>query len=215
KSQFLAVLSHELRNPLAPLRNGLALLKMRRDGHGTVETQAMMERQVAHLTRLIDDLLDVSRIDRGQLGLRRERIAVDAVISSAAETAKPTMESKQHELVVRYAPEPLFVDGDPVRLSQVISNLLSNAAKFTPAHGRIELATRAESNEVVIVVKDTGTGFPSEDAERIFDMFVQLDLSRAQAAGGLGIGLTLVRSLVEMHGGRIEARSAGPGAGAT
>ena len=213
KSQFLALLSHELRNPLAPLLNGLTLLRMRHPQAGA-ETQAMMGRQIDHLRRLIDDLLDVSRIDRGKLELRRSRIAVDAVVRSAIDTAKPAIEAKSHALVVRYAPEPLYVEGDPVRLSQVVANLLNNAAKFTAAGGRIEIVTRTEGAGAVVSVKDNGVGFEPADAERMFEMFVQLDPGRQQGAGGLGLGLTLVRSLVEMHGGAIEARSDGPGLGA-
>jgi signal transduction histidine kinase/ActR/RegA family two-component response regulator len=215
KSQFLALLSHELRNPLAPLSNGLAVLKMRGDAQAVARTHAMMERQIGQLRRLIDDLLDVSRIDRGKFDLRKERVAIDAVVRNAIETAKPNIEAKHHALAVRYAREALYVDGDAVRLCQVVSNLLNNAAKFTPAHGRIEVATRAEAGRAVIAVADSGIGFTAEDRTRIFDMFVQLDASRTQTGGGLGLGLTLVRSLVEMHGGTIEAESAGPGQGAT
>ncbi|HEY2336105.1 MAG TPA: ATP-binding protein [Burkholderiales bacterium] len=213
KSQFLALLSHELRNPLAPLLNGLTLLRMRHPQAGA-ETQQMMERQVGHLRRLIDDLLDVSRIDRGKLELRRARIAVDSVVRNAIDTAKPAIEAKSHALVVRYAPEALYVEGDPVRLSQVVANLLNNAAKFTAAGGRIEIVTRAEAGRAVVSVKDNGVGFAPADAKRMFEMFVQLDPGRQHGAGGLGLGLTLVRSLVEMHGGAIEAQSAGPGLGA-
>ena len=214
KSQFLALLSHELRNPLAPLLNGLSILKARTDPETATRTHAMMERQIGQMRRLIDDLLDVSRIDRGKLELHTERIAVDAVIRNAIETAKPNIEAKQHALTVQYAPEPLYVDGDPVRLAQVVSNLLNNAAKFTPPRGRIEISTRSEASQAVVCVRDTGIGFPPEDADRIFDSFVQLDASRNEAAGGLGLGLTLVRSLLEMHGGRVEARSLGEGQGA-
>jgi signal transduction histidine kinase/ActR/RegA family two-component response regulator len=213
KTQFLAMLSHELRNPLAPLANGLTLLGMRYPQAGP-ETQAMMERQIRQLARLIDDLLDVSRIDRGKLELRRDRVAIDAVVRTGIETAKPGIEAKAHELTVRYASEPLYVEGDAVRLSQVVSNLLNNAAKFTPPGGRIEIALRADSGAATISVKDNGIGFAPGEDQRIFDMFVQLDASRTQATGGLGLGLTLVRSLVAMHGGSVEARSAGPGSGA-
>jgi signal transduction histidine kinase/ActR/RegA family two-component response regulator len=214
KRQFLAVLSHELRNPLAPLLNGLAILKLRSDPQTAAHTHAMMERQIGQLRRLIDDLLDISRIDRGKLELRMERIAIDAVVRAAIETAKPALEAKQHALVVRYAREPLYVEGDAVRLGQVIANLLNNAAKFTAAAGRIEIETRAEDSEAVVCVRDSGIGFPSEDQSRIFDSFVQLDTSRSQAAGGLGLGLTLVRALVQMHGGRVAATSEGAGRGA-
>jgi signal transduction histidine kinase/ActR/RegA family two-component response regulator len=214
KSQFLALLAHELRNPLAPLRNGITLLRLQREPQRLAETQAMMERQVAHMARLIEDLLDVSRIDRGQLELRRERVAIDAVVASAIETAKPAIESKQQALVVRYERSALHVDGDPVRLSQVISNLLNNASKFTPPQGRIEIAITVEDAEAVIAVTDSGLGFRAEDSARIFELFVQLDASRAQAAGGLGIGLTLVRSIIALHGGTVTAHSDGAGKGA-
>jgi CheY-like chemotaxis protein len=174
----------------------------------------MMERQIGQLRRLIDDLLDVSRIDRGKLDLRTERIAIDTVVRAAIETAKPALEAKQHALVVRYAREPLYVEGDAVRLGQVVANLLNNAAKFTPAAGRIDIETRVEGSDAVLCVRDSGIGFPPEDRARIFDSFVQLDTSRSQAAGGLGLGLTLVRALVQMHGGRVEAKSEGSGRGA-
>jgi CheY-like chemotaxis protein/two-component sensor histidine kinase len=173
----------------------------------------MMERQIGQLRRLIDDLLDVSRIDRGKLELKTERVAVNAVIRTAIETAKPNIEAKHHALAVRYGPEPLYVEGDPVRLGQVIANLLNNAAKFTPANGHLEIETRAENGEALIRVRDNGIGFPPSEAGRIFDSFVQLDSSRTQAAGGLGLGLTLVRSLVQLHGGKVEATSAGLGQG--
>jgi signal transduction histidine kinase/ActR/RegA family two-component response regulator len=214
KRQFLAVLSHELRNPLAPLMNGLAILKLRSDPQTATRTHAMMERQIGQLRRLIDDLLDVSRIDRGKLELRMERIAIDAVVRAAIETAKPSLEAKQHALVVRYAREPLYVEGDAVRLGQVIANLLNNAAKFTPPAGRIDIETRADGSHAVVCVRDNGIGFPPEEGARIFDSFVQLDTSRSQAAGGLGLGLTLVRALVQMHGGRVDATSDGSGHGA-
>lgn len=214
KRRFLALLSHELRNPLAPLRNGLTLLGLRGDTKGVVDIQQMMERQVVHLTRLIDDLLDVSRIDRGSLELRRERVAVDSFVQSAIETVKPALEGKRQQLVVRYSPVPLYVDGDPVRLSQIMSNLVGNASKFTAPDGRIEVAIGYADGEATISVFDEGVGFAPEDGRRMFEMFVQLDAGRNHP-GGLGLGLTIVRSLVEMHGGRIEAHSDGPGTGAT
>lgn len=213
KSRFLALLSHELRNPLAPLANAVKLLGIRHGPPVAADLQAMMERQIEQLRRLIDDLLDVSRIDHGKLELHRSRVGIDAIVRGAIETAKPNLEAKSHELVVRYAPEPLFVDGDALRLTQVVSNLLNNAAKFTPANGRIEIATRAHDGEVTVAVKDNGAGFAAGDERRIFDMFVQLETGHG-GAGGLGLGLTLARSVVEMHGGRMEAHSAGPGKGA-
>jgi signal transduction histidine kinase/ActR/RegA family two-component response regulator len=211
KSQFLAVLSHELRNPLAPLRTGVAILKRQRDPSAPADVHEMMDRQITQLTRLIDDLLDVSRIDRGKLELRSEQIALDAAVRTAIETATPNIATKSHELVVRYAAQPLHVHGDAVRLAQAISNLLNNAAKFTPRGGRIELSMRAEGENAVVSVADNGIGLAPENLARVFDMFFQIDSS--QSAGGLGLGLTLARSIVERHGGRVEARSAGVGKG--
>ncbi|HEY0340783.1 MAG TPA: ATP-binding protein [Steroidobacteraceae bacterium] len=212
KSLFLATLSHELRNPLAPIRNGIAILKLRVP-EGPADLYAMMDRQLGLVTRLIDDLLDVSRVDRGKLELHREKIAVDSFVNAAIETARPNIEAKSHELVVRYAPRTFHVDGDPTRLAQVIANLLNNAAKFTPANGRIEVSMRAEGPQAIISVRDNGIGIPSAELTRIFDMFVQLDASKTQAAAGLGLGLALARSLISLHGGKIKAQSAGPGRG--
>jgi len=214
KSQFLALLSHELRNPLAPLRTGLALLKVTRDEAATAQTREMMERQIGHLTRLIDDLLDVSRIDRGKLDMKLERVTVDALVRAAVETAMPSIDAKGLRLVVSYAGQPLYVRADPVRLTQVFANLLNNAAKFTPPHGRIELSMRGEHGEAVVMVADTGIGIEREHLESVFDMFMQVESARRAAPGGLGLGLTLVRSMVERHGGRVSARSAGVGQGA-
>lgn len=212
KSQFLATLSHELRNPLAPIGNGIAILK-RRMPDGPTDIYAMMERQLRHATRLIDDLLDVSRLDRGKLELHREKIPVDSFVNAAIESARPNIEGKSHELVVRYAPRTFHVDGDPTRLAQVIANLLTNAAKFTPSNGRIELSMRTEGPQAVISVRDNGIGIPTGELGRIFELFVQLDASKTQAAAGLGLGLALARTLVTMHGGEIKAQSAGPGQG--
>ena len=212
KSMFLATLSHELRNPLAPIRNGIAILKLRLP-QGPADIYAMMERQLGLVTRLIDDLLDVSRVDRGKLELHREKVAVETFVNAAIETARPNIEGKSHELVVRYAPRTFHVDGDPTRLAQVIANLLNNAAKFTPSNGRIELSMRAEGPRAVIAVRDNGIGIPPADLSRIFEMFVQLDASKTQAAAGLGLGLALARSLVALHGGEIKAQSPGPGKG--
>ena len=214
KSQFLAVMAHELRNPLAPLRTGLELLRLQHEDPQARETHDMMERQIVQLTRLIDDLLDVSRIDRGKLELRSERVAVEAVLRTAVDTARPNIDAKGHAFALRSPPPPpLFVEGDPVRLAQVVSNLLNNAAKFTPPKGRIELAAREEQGQVLISVADNGIGIAPEHLKEVFDMFVQLDASNVTAAGGLGLGLTLARSIVERHRGTIEARSAGLGKG--
>jgi signal transduction histidine kinase/CheY-like chemotaxis protein len=213
KGRFLAVLSHELRNPLAPLHTGLALLKMRAQGDAaTTETHDMMERQIAQLSRLIDDLLDVSRIDRGKLELRTQRLAIHTVLQTAVDTAKPNIDAQGHELVVNYPAEPLYVEGDLVRLAQVVSNLLNNAAKFTPPTGRIELTAHAEDGRVVVRVADNGVGIAAERLPEVFDMFVQLEPGSI-TAGGLGLGLTLARAIVRRHGGDIAARSAGRGLG--
>jgi signal transduction histidine kinase/ActR/RegA family two-component response regulator len=211
KSRFLATLSHELRNPLAPLRNGLAILK-RRGSAEAGEVLGMMDRQLTQMVRLVDDLLDVSRIDRGKIDLRRERVPVDAMVSAAIETARPSIDAKSHELVVHFAQKSLHVDGDPVRLAQIVSNLLINAAKFTPARGHIELALRDVDGNLEIIVRDNGMGIEPEQLPRVFEMFVQLDRAD-NPAGGLGLGLALVRSLVELHGGRVQARSEGRGKG--
>lgn len=212
KSQFLATLSHELRNPLAPLRNALAILK-RRSGSENGDLLPMMDRQLSQLVRLVDDLLDVSRIDRGKIDLKRERVALDAVVSAAIETARPAIDAKTHELVVSFGQKSLHVEGDPVRLAQILSNLLINAAKFTPPKGCIELGLHAENGEVAISVRDNGMGIDADQLPRVFEMFVQLETQRDHA-GGLGLGLALVKSLVELHHGRVEARSDGAGRGA-
>lgn len=212
KSQFLALLAHELRNPMAPLRTGLAILRLSPDSQAAVRTREMMERQIDNLTRLIDDLLDVSRIDRGKLELHIERVSVDEVVRAAIETALPGIEEKKHGFKAHYAGRPLFIEADPVRLGQVLTNLLNNAAKFTPPGGCIELKLSKEGPDVVITVTDTGIGLTPEHLEAVFDMFVQIDPDRT--AGGLGLGLTLVRSIVERHGGSVQARSAGAGRGA-
>ena len=212
KSLFLATLSHELRNPLAPIRNGLAILK-ERIPEELDDIGAMMERQMSMATRLIDDLLDASRIDRGKLDLRKESVTVESFVNAAIETARPNIEAKAHELIVRHASRTLHVDGDPTRLAQVVANLLNNAAKFTPTKGRITISMRAKSGAAIIRVRDNGMGLASADLDSIFEMFVQLDSSKTQAAAGLGLGLALARSLITLHGGELTAHSAGPGKG--
>lgn len=212
KSQFLATLAHELRNPLAPIRNGLAVLKTRIPAD-LDSTHAMMERQMRLATRLIDDLLDASRIDRGRLELQREHVTLESVVNAAIETARPNIEGKSHELLVRPAPRTLHIEGDPTRLAQVVANVLNNAAKYTPNKGRIEISMRAKAEHALIRVRDNGIGIAPAHLDRIFEMFVQLDSSKTQAAAGLGLGLALARSLITLHGGEITARSAGLGKG--
>jgi signal transduction histidine kinase/CheY-like chemotaxis protein len=212
KSQFLATLSHELRNPLAPIRNGLAIIK-ERNPPGLGEIAAMMERQVRIATRLIDDLLDASRIDRGRLGIRRETVRLDTILDASVETSRPNLVAKSHELVVKHAPDDVHIEADPTRLAQVVSNLLNNAAKFTPPGGRIVLSARAKAGYVTIRVQDTGVGIAESDLESIFEMFVQLESGKSGSGEGLGLGLPLARSLISLHGGEITAHSAGQGKG--
>ena len=209
KNEFLAMLGHELRNPLGPMRNALFLMKMaERDASALAEGQQMIERQLQHLVRLVDDLLDISRIIRGKIELRRERIDLAQVIRRAVETAQPVIDAHGHVLHISLPERPVWVMGDLIRLAQVIANLLTNAAKYTSKPDRIHLALREEGEEACMVVKDEGVGIPAELLPRIFDLFVQGDRTLARSQGGLGIGLTLVRRLVEMHGGRVDASSA-------
>ncbi|MFO0951605.1 MAG: ATP-binding protein [Isosphaeraceae bacterium] len=216
KDEYLALLAHELRNPLAPLANGLQIMRlMSGDARAVAQARGMMERQLAHMVRLIDDLLDISRITRGKLELRREPTLLADVVAAAVETARPLVEAAGHELTVTLPAEPVTLDADPMRLAQVISNLLSNSAKYTPRGGRVRLAAGREGNEVVVSVRDTGVGIPPEALPGIFDMFSQVDRSMERTTGGLGMGLALVKGLTEMHGGTVEASSPGPGQGST
>src|SRR5262249_33586240 len=196
------------------VRNALHILKLPDTDAATAErVRDMAERQVHHLTRLVDDLLDVSRILRGKIRLRREPVELRAVVDQAVEAARPAVGAQGHELTVALPAGPLRLEADPVRLAQVVANLLLNAAKYTEPGGRIELSAEAAGGEVVLRVRDTGIGIAPEMLARIFEPFVQIDRALDRAEGGLGIGLTLVRSLVELHGGRIEASSEGFGRG--
>jgi PAS domain S-box-containing protein len=214
KDEFLATLAHELRNPLAPLRNGLQVMKLSGHDVKAVETsRVMMERQIEAMVRLIDDLMDVNRISRGKIDLRRQRIDVARIVRQAVETSQPLIESGRHTLTVDLPKEPLVVDGDETRLAQVLSNLLNNAAKYTEPGGRIRVAAERRNGKAVISVKDTGVGIPKTMLPRVFDLFTQVDKSLEKAQGGVGIGLSLVKGLVELHGGHVEAKSEGPGKG--
>jgi PAS domain S-box-containing protein len=214
KDEFLATLAHELRNPLAPIRNSLQILKMPRVDAATIErSREMMERQVQQLVRLVDDLLDVSRVMRGKIELRKERVELATVIARAVETVQPLIEAQQHELTVEVPADSLPLDADPVRLAQVVGNLLTNAAKYTEAGGRIRLTAQRAGSEAVLRVSDTGIGIASDMLPHIFELFVQVDHAATRAQGGLGIGLTLVKNLVEMHHGTVEAHSGGLGKG--
>jgi signal transduction histidine kinase/ActR/RegA family two-component response regulator len=214
KDEFLAMLAHELRNPLAPVRSAVEIL--RRIGPEQPELQwarDMIDRQVQHIVRLVDDLLDVSRITRGVIHLRPAPVDVAGALARAVELARPLVDSRQHEVTVTLPERPLWVVADPTRLEQVLNNLLNNAAKYTPPGGRLALAARAEGDEVVFSVRDSGAGIPPDMLDRVFEPFVQVDRSLDRTQGGLGIGLTLVRRLVELQGGTVRAQSEGPGKG--
>ncbi len=215
KDEFLATLAHELRNPLAPIRNGLQVLRLGGEGQaaGVEQTRIMMERQLGQLVRLVDDLMDVSRITRGNVELRKERVSLASVIHSAIETSRPIIDERGHHLTLTLPPEPIVVDADITRLAQVFANLLNNAAKYMDRGGEIFLKAEHEGDKVVVTIKDQGIGIASDQINRIFQMFTQVDGSLEKAQGGLGIGLTLVRRLTEMHGGTIVAQSEGIGKG--
>jgi PAS domain S-box-containing protein len=214
KDEFLATLSHELRNPLAPLRNSLQLLRLvgSRDAT-TARAHEVMERQVNHLVRLVDDLLEMSRISRGAFELRKERVEVAAVVRNAIETSEPLIRAAGHLLSVSLPEESLWIDGDAVRLAQILANLLNNAARYTDDGGHLSVHARRQEATVVISVCDNGAGIPAEALPRLFEMFSRGDGSSGRGHGGLGIGLALARRLAEIHGGSIEARSEGPGKG--
>jgi two-component system CheB/CheR fusion protein len=214
KDEFLAMLGHELRNPLAPIRNALHVLRSPRAQGAQIErAKDMLDRQVDQLVRLVDDLLDVSRVTRGKIQLRRERLGLSKVIGSAVETARPLIDALGHELTVCLPEEPVYVEGDAVRLTQVLANLLNNAAKYTERGGHVELSAAVEGGTAVVRVRDDGIGIGADLLPHVFDMFVQAERSMARSQGGMGIGLTLVRHLVELHGGSVQAFSAGPDQG--
>ncbi|WP_158929402.1 response regulator [Acidisphaera sp. S103] len=213
KDEFLATLAHELRNPLAPLRHGLDILRKNPDSAEAVEIRQMMDRQLVHLVHLIDDLLDVSRVSQGKIELRKERIQAVDVVRSALESSRPLIDSARHSLTVDVPPEPIWLDGDLTRLAQVVGNLLNNAAKYTPEGGRIGLSLRTDGNEAVIAVSDNGLGIPADMQSKVFQLFTQVESHTDRARGGLGIGLALVKQLVTMHDGSVRAESAGTGQG--
>jgi CheY-like chemotaxis protein/nitrogen-specific signal transduction histidine kinase len=214
KDEFLAMLAHELRNPLAPIRNAAHTLALLGPGDDRVRwVSGVIERQVGLMTRLVDDLLDVSRITSGKVTLQRESISVRAVVAQAVEAARPSAEGRGQALEMDVPEDAGWVDGDPARLAQAVGNLLDNAIKYTEDGGRIWLRARVEADEVVVAIEDTGAGIHPELLPHVFDLFIQADRSLERKQGGLGLGLTLVRRLVEMHGGRVEAASPGPGLG--
>ena len=214
KDEFLAMLAHELRNPLAPLRNALEILKRRgADAAVAKEAREMMERQLRQMVRLVDDLLDVSRITTGKLTLRTQVVALQDVIRSAIDTARPLIDRRRHTLTVVLPPEPLHVDADPTRLAQVFSNLLNNAANYTEEGGSIELRASGDADDITVSVRDNGIGIAADMLGAVFRLFAQADASLERVQGGLGVGLTLARHLVELHQGSIEAKSQGIGHG--
>lgn len=214
KDEFLAMLGHELRNPLAPVTTALQLMRMHSDEPLRVaRARETIERQVEHMTRLIDDLLDVSRITRGKIELRQEAVVLSTLVARAIEATRPVIDERGHRLTLDLPDETVTLSGDPARLEQVLANLLNNAAKYTDVGGRLWLRAFVEAGELVLSVKDNGADLTPTIQGRVFDLFVQGPEMRAYARGGLGIGLTLVRRLVEMHGGTVDARSDGPGQG--
>ena len=215
KNQFLATLAHELRNPLAPIRNAIGLLRRTGSSGTAAPAYEIIDRQVNQMVRLIDDLMDVSRITRGKIELRRATVDLADVIVAAVETSRPLIDAAKHELTVSLPAEEVLLDADAMRLAQVFANLLNNAAKYTDPGGRISIAAKRDEDDALVTVSDTGVGMPAESLSRVFEMFAQADSRDRRARTGLGIGLSLARSLVEMHGGSLTAASEGKGKGSS
>ncbi len=214
KNEFLAMLAHELRNPLAPICNAVQVLRLTRTTDPVAAHMCeVMQRQIDHMVRLVDDLLDVSRITRGKITLHRERTDLTAIIRNAIDISRPLIDAAGHRLSIHTLDTPIPIDGDAIRLTQVVANLLNNAAKYTPARGQITITAQKRDGRAAISVRDNGEGMTPEMLPRVFDLFIQGPPAEAQARGGLGIGLTLVRQLVELHGGIVEAFSEGLGKG--
>jgi len=213
KDEFLAVLGHELRNPLAPVITALEVMK--RDPSSAERQFAIFERQSRHMVRIVDELLDVSRVSRGKIELQKERLSVRDALAKAADSLSPMARARDQKLTVSFPPRPLAIDADPVRLEQILGNLLSNAIKYTPAGGEVELTARELDGQLEVRVRDTGIGIPAEALQSLFQPFVQVPGTKDYSTGGLGIGLALVRGFVELHGGSVRAESAGPGKGST
>jgi CheY-like chemotaxis protein/two-component sensor histidine kinase len=214
KDEFLAMLAHELRNPLAPILNVLPILKREAvDKLHLQDATGMVERSLSRVVRIIDDLLDISRINNGKIQLRKERLSLQTAVHQAVQSARSLIESRSHVLTVSMPPEAIWLEADPVRIEQVFVNLLNNAAKYTEPGGQIDLSVERLGNDCVVRLKDNGIGILSEMLPRIFELFVQADKSLDRSQGGLGIGLSLAKRLVEMHGGTLEAHSEGVGQG--
>jgi signal transduction histidine kinase/ActR/RegA family two-component response regulator len=214
KNEFLAMLGHELRNPLAPIRNAVKIMKQRgSDDPDLCWARDVVDHQVRQMGHLVDELLEISRVTSGKVRLQKEPIDVGTIVAFAVETSRPTIEQQHHRLSIALPPGPVFVEADSIRMAQVLSNLLNNAAKYTESGGQIRLGVAIEGAEVAFRVRDTGIGIPAEMLSQVFDLFTQVDKSLDHSQGGLGLGLTLVRSLVEMHGGTVQALSEGPNRG--
>jgi len=215
KDEFLATLAHELRNPLAPIRTGLHVLRAGGSAEQQTKINEMMERQLGHLVRMVDDLLDISRVTLGKITLKKEHVDFRTVLHGALETSRPLVEAAAHELAIRLPPDPLPLEVDPTRIAQVIANPVNNSAKYTPPGGRIQITAEAAPGMLIARVSDSGSGIAPEMLPKVFDMFTQAERSIEDSHGGLGIGLALVRKLVEMHGGTVGAESPGEGRGST
>ena len=215
KDEFLATLSHELRNPLAPMRSALDVLKLKFAAGADERLLQAFDRQLRHLTRLVDDLMEISRITQGRMQLRREAVELSALVHGVAHDVAPVMDAARHTLRLRVAEPPILVDGDPTRLAQVVINLLTNAAKYTPEGGLVDLELDCDPGHATIRVRDNGIGLPADALASVFDMFSQLEPALERSKGGLGIGLAMVRGIVALHGGKVRADSEGPGRGST
>jgi signal transduction histidine kinase len=214
KDEFLATLAHELRNPLAPIRHGLGILKRdRSDPDRAARVLPVMERQVSHMVRLIDDLLDVGRIASNKLELKKERVELASIVHEVVDACRPLIENAGHELSVKLPSEPINLRADPVRLSQVLGNLITNSCKYTEPGGRIWLTVERQASEAAVSVRDNGAGIPRDQLPNVFNLFMQVDRTLERSNGGLGLGLPLVKRLVEMHGGSVTAHSDGLGRG--
>jgi PAS domain S-box-containing protein len=214
-SEFLAMLAHELRNPLAPMRNAVTLMQLEHTASPALRNaRDIIDRQLTHVTRLVDDLLDIGRLTTGKIALRMERVSVADLVARSIETARPLLDARRHTLTTELPPRPVHVKADPTRLSQILQNLLVNAAKYTPEGGRVRVSVRAADGFVTVAVADNGRGIPHQDLDRMFELFAQGDHGTPNESG-LGVGLTLARSLAELHGGRLDAESPGPGQGST
>ena len=214
KNEFLAMLGHELRNPLAPIRNAVKIMKQRgSEDHALCWARDVIDHQTRQMAQLVDDLLEISRVTRGKVRLHKEVVSIATIIAYAVETSRPIIDAHRHRFSIALPPETILVQADAVRMAQVLSNLLNNAAKYTEAGGHIRLAVKVEDEQVVFRVRDNGIGIPSEMLSSVFDLFTQVDHSLDRSSGGLGLGLTVVRSLVDMHGGSVQATSEGLGKG--